>query len=313
MGNILCRHSIMTNQWRIFKNSWKHLARNHWIALATIFVFMTALLSVNVLLGANVMLSRVVQVLEQKIDVTVTFLPETPDAILNQGKFFLTSLPQTDNVKVVSADEALADFRERNRGNLEVLEALNELQNNPLGGQLIIKAKKAEDYPFLLQAIQNPQYSPFIKSSSYDDHQIAITRIEEIGRSIRLVGSALVALFAFFGLITAFNAIRVAIYTHREEIAIMRLVGASSAYIRGPFVLEGLWMGALSVLITAAIILLLVGPVESRIAVLFEGQSSGLKEFFETQWLLIFGIQITVISGLSALVSWIAAGRYIRR
>ncbi len=303
----------MTNHWRIFKNSWKHFGRNHWIALATIFVFMTALLSVNVLLGANVMLDRVVHVLEQKIDVTVTFLPGTPDAILNQGKFFLTSLPQTDNVRVVSADESLADFRERNAGNLEVLEALNELEENPLGGQLVIKAKKAEDYPFLLQAIQNPQYAPFIKSSSYDDHQIAITRIEEIGRNVRLVGSALVALFAFFGLITAFNAIRVAIYTHREEIAIMRLVGASSSYIRGPFVLEGLWMGALSVLLTAGIVLALVGPIESRISILFEGQSAGLKDFFETQWLLVFGLQMAVISGLTAFVSWIAAGRYIRR
>lgn len=303
----------MTNSWRIFKNSWKHFGRNHWIALATIFVFMTALLSVNVLLGANVMIDRVVNILEEKIDVTVTFVPGTPDAILNQGKFYLTSLPQTEHVTVVNADEALADFRQRNTNNPEVLEALNELEANPLGGQLIIKAKRAEDYPFLLQAIQNPQYSPFIKSSSYDDHQVAITRIEEIGRNVRLVGSALVALFAFFGLITAFNAIRVAIYTHREEIAIMRLVGASSNYIRGPFVLEGVWMGALSVLIIAAIVMLSLNPIESRISVLFEGQSSGLKEFFETQWLMVFGLQLIIISGLSAFVSWIAAGRYIRR
>lgn len=303
----------MTNQWRIFKNSWKHFGRNHWIALATIFVFMTALLSVNVLLGANVMLNKVITILEQKIDVTVTFLPGTPDAILNQGKFYLTSLPQTEQATVVTADEALADFRERNAGNPEVLEALSELTENPLGGQLVIKAKRAEDYPFLLQAIENPQYEPFIKSSSYDDHQIAITRIEEIGRNVRLVGSALVALFAFFGLITAFNAIRVAIYTHREEIAIMRLVGASSNYIRGPFVLEGVWMGVIAVTLTAAAVLGSLGPIESRISVLFEGQSAGLMEFFFTQWPMIFGLQMLIIVGLSAFVSWIAAGRYIRR
>jgi len=303
----------MTNTWRIFKNSWKHLWRNHWIALATVFVLMTALLSVNVLVGANVMLNRVAQVLEQKIDVTVTFLPGTPDAILNQAKFFLTSLPQTDTVKVISSEEALAELRDRNADNLEVLAALNELDANPLGGQLVIKAKDAQDYPFLLQAIQNPQYEPFIKSSSYDVHRLAIARIEDIGRNIRLVGSALVALFALFGLITAFNAIRMAIYTHREEITIMRLVGASSSYIRGPFVLEGLWLGVLSVLLTAGIVLFVVGPLESRMSILFEGQSAGLKDFFQTQWLLVFGIQMAAMSALTVFVSWIAAGKYIRR
>jgi cell division transport system permease protein len=274
---------------------------------------MTALLSVNVLLATNVMIDRVISILEEKIDVTVTFLPGTPDALLNQGRFYLTSLPQTDHVELVTADEALAEFRERNRQNPEVLEALSELSENPLGGQLIIKAKRAEDYPFLLQAIQNPQYAPFIKSSSYDDHQIAITRIEEIGRNVRLAGSALVAIFALFGLITAFNAIRVAIYTHREEIAIMRLVGASSMYIRGPFVLEGVWMGAVSVFLTAAIVLAAVGQIEYRIAFLFDNRSPGLSEFFYAQWPLVFGIQLAVITALSGLVSWIASGRYIRR
>lgn len=303
----------MTNEWRIFKNSWKHLGRNHWIALATIFVFMTALLSVNVLLGANVMLNRAVEMFEERIDVTVTFLPGTPDALINQGRFYLTSLPQTDQVTFVTADEALAAFRERNRENPEVLDALNELSENPLGGQLIIKAKRAEDYPFLLEAIQNPQYAPFIKSSSYDDHQVAIVRIEEVGRNIRLAGSALVAIFALFGLITAFNAIRVAIFTHREEIAIMRLVGASSSYIRSPFVLEGVWMGLLAVLITAGIVFASIHPVESRVAVLFDGRSPGLSEFFYSQWLLVFGIQLAAITLLSGFVSWIAAGRYIRR
>lgn len=303
----------MTTAWRIFKNSWKHIGRNLWIGLATIFVFMTALVSVNVLLGANVMTTRVISLLEERIDVTVTFNPGTPDAVLNQARFYLLSLPQTGSASLVTADEALVAFRERNKGNTKVLEALDELETNPLGGQLIIKAKRSEDYPFLLSAVQNPQYAPFIKSSSYDDHREAISKIQDFGRNVRLVGAVLVALFAFFGLLTAFNAIRVAIYTHREEIAIMRLVGASSGFIRGPFVLEGIWLALLSVAATAGIVFGAIHIIEPRLVSLFDGNDPGLIAFFSGQGLMIFGVEAAAIIALSALVSWIASGRYIRK
>lgn len=303
----------MTQLWRIFHNSWMHLARNLWIGLATVFVFFTALLSVNVLLGANAMLTRVVALLEDKIDVTVTFQPETPDGLLTQAKSFVAQLPQTESVRLITADEALVAFRERNRNNPKVLEALNELQGNPLGAQLVIKARSPDQYPFLLQAIQNPQYTPFIKSSSYDDHRLAINRIQEVSRNVQLVGSGLVALFALFGLLTAFNAIRVAIYTHRDEIAIMRLVGASSGFIRAPFVLEGVWLALLAVAATAVIVWFSIQAIEPRLMGLFDGTEPGLRAFFLDQWMILLGVQTAIIAGLAALVSWIAAGRYIRR
>ncbi len=303
----------MITAWRIFKNSWKHIGRNLWIGLATVFVFMTALVSVNVLLGANVMTARVISLLEERIDVTVTFQPQTPEAVLNQARFYLLSLPQTASISLVTADEALTQFKERNKGNAKVLEALNELDTNPLGGQLILKAKRSEDYAFLLSAVQNPQYAPFIKSSSYDDHKDAIAKIQIFGRNVRLVGAVLVALFALFGLLTAFNAIRVAIYTHREEIAIMRLVGASSTFIRGPFVLEGIWLAFLSVVSTAGLVFGSIQIIKPHLLSLFDGSDPGLIAFFYDQGLFVFSIQAVAITFLSALVSWIAAGRYIRK
>ncbi len=303
----------MITAWRIFKNSWKHLSRNLWIGLATVFVFTTALVSVDVLLGANVLLSRASELLERKVDVTIAFQPKTPDAILNEAKFYLTSLPQAEHVTLVSAKEALAAFRERNKNNPSVLAALDELAENPIGAQLVIKAKHVEDYPFLIEAAQNPQYRPFIKSSSYNSQEIFIRRIRDVARNVRLVGSVMVALFALFGLLTAFNAIRVAIYTHRDEIAIMRLVGASSAYIRGPFVLEGLWIALLALALSAAFVVFAVRAAEPRLAPLFDGASPGLDAFFIGEWPLVFGLQALFLMGLASLVSWIASGRYIRR
>lgn len=303
----------MITAWRIFLYSWKNFSRNAWIGLATVFIFMLSLLSVNVLLGVDAMVGRVVALLENKIDVTLTFKPATPDAIVNQARFFLTSLPQVSSVQIVSADDALAAFKARHQNEPKVLAALTEVGGNPLGAQLVLKARNTEDYPFLMQAIQNPQYTDFIQSKSYDDHSSAISKLQEIGRNVRIVGAALVALFALFGLLIAFNAIRVAIYTQREEIAIMRLVGASSAFIRSPFILEGIWLAVLAVLFTAAIMIFSLSWLEPLLMPLFDGQDTGLSTFFFSNWPLIALIEGGGLVFLVIIVSWIAVGRYIHR
>jgi cell division transport system permease protein len=303
---------MMRMAWRIFAASWKHIWRNLWIGLATVIVFTVALLSVNVLVATNVLLERAVNFIEQRVDVTVLFQPNTPQGVLDQAKFYLTSLPQTQSVQMITADEALAAFKERNKNNQKVLDALNELPGNPLGAELVLKAHDTADYPFLLDAVRNPQYLPFIHATSYEDHRDAIAWIRDAANSLKLFGSALVAIFVFFGLLAAFNAIRVAIYTQRDEIAIMRLVGASSSYIRWPFVLEGVWLAAFASLLTAAFVGLAIAYGEPRLEQFF-GMDTGLVTFYQSQWLFLIACEFGTMAILSAFVSWIAAGRYIKR
>lgn len=303
----------MTLFWRIFAASWKHLVRNLWIALATIVVFTMALLSVNVLLGANAMAERVVKLLEDRIDVTVTFQPNTPEGVLNQARFYLASLDQTQSAELITADQALEAFKQRNANNPKILEALSEVAGNPLGAQLIIKARHPEDYPFLLDVVRGPQYSSFVRNSSYDDHKQAIGQIQAAGGQVRLFASALVAIFVLFGLLAAFNAIRVAIYTQREEISIMRLVGASSSYIRMPFVLEGVWIALIASALTIAILFGGIEALDPKLTAFFDGMDTGLKSFFYQNAPLLIAAEVGGLSVLSAIVSWIAVGRYIKR
>ena len=303
----------MITLWRIFAASWKNLARNAWIGLATVFVFVMALLSVNLLLCVNVLMGRVVTVLEDKVDVAVTFVPTAPEAILTQAKFYLSSLSQVESVTAVTPAEALASFKQRHAGDVKILAALDELKTNPLGAQLVVKAKIVEDYPFLLQAIQNPQYASFIQSQTYDDHQIAIERVQVVGRNARIAGAILVAIFAFFGMLIAFNAIRVAIYTQREEIAIMRLVGASSSYIRAPFILGGIWLATLSIALSWLLMIAALVWIEPALHPLFDGADPGLREFFLMQWPTLIATEAIAMFGLVSLVSWAAVGKYLKR
>jgi len=304
--------AVHINSWRIIVSAWKHFTRNIWLSLTTIFVLVLALLSVNVLLGVNSLLTRAVGLLEDKIDVSVYFKSDTAQGVLDQAKFFVMSLPQVKSAELVPADLALEAFKKRHEGDETVLGALRELDENPLGATLIVKAKRTSDYTFLLEALQNPQFSFAIESKNFEDHQDAITRVRLISQSVRGFGIGLVAIFALFSVLIVFNTVRVAIYTQREEIGIMRLVGASNAYVRLPFVLEGIFLAALALAFTAGIVVLSTAWLDPRLQSFFDG-NAGLSEYFLSQASTLLLAQGLGLSFLVALSSWAAVGKYLRR
>jgi cell division transport system permease protein len=303
---------MIRTAWRIYVASIRNIWRNGWISLATIFVFVLALFSVNVLLGVQSVVGSVAKSLEERVDITITFKSDAPAELVSQARFFLRSLPQVKDLQEISPTQALAEFKELHKNDPNVLEALNEVGGNPLGAKLVVKARHPDEYPFLIQAVQNPQYQPYIERQTYDRHEGAIAMVEKAGRSVRLFASALIALFACFGLLMAFNAIRVAIYTQREEIAIMRLVGASGAYIRGPFVLEGVWLALIAFVLSSAVTYALIIWSEPWL-VRALGVDGGLHAFFQARFWPIVLIEAGVLVLLAMLSSGIAAGRYSKR
>ena len=140
----------MVSAWRVISYALKDFVRNAWLGLATAFVLILALLSVNVLVGVNALVDRAIVVLENKIDVSVYFKSDTPEAVLQQAQFFMASLPQVKEVTLLTPEEALARFREVHANDVRILQALDEIGTNPLGASLILKAQKTTDYPFLL-------------------------------------------------------------------------------------------------------------------------------------------------------------------
>jgi cell division transport system permease protein len=305
--------SFLTTPKRILIAAWKNFTRNVWLALSTVFVLVLALLSVNVLVGVNVLLTNAVQVLEDKVDISVYFKQGTSQDVLDGAKFFMTSLPQVKSAELLTADKALEDFKARHADDPKILDALSQLDQNPLGGTLVLKARRTEDYPFLLQALQNPQFGFAIESKDYQDHADTITRVNQIAQSVRVFGYGLVVLFAIFSVLIVFNTIRVAIYTQREEIGVMRLVGASSAYVRWPFVLEGMILALLALLITGAMVMTAAAYLDPQLASVFDGANPGLATYFISNAPLLALVEGGGLAALVALSSWAAAGKYLRK
>ncbi len=305
--------SFLVTTGRTIKYAWRNITRNVWMGLATVLVLVLALVSVNVLVGVNALIDTAVKTLENRVDISVYFKTETPDAVLQQAQFFMAGLSQVQSVNLLSADQALEVFKQRHAADPKMLEALGELDKNPLGATLVIKAKHTEDYPFLVEALQNPQFGFAIESKTYDDHTEAIRRVRDIGASVRFFGIALITIFGLFSMLIVYNAIRVAIYTQREEIGIMRLVGASGLFVRMPFVLEGLLLALIAVMITTGLVLGMIALIEPHVRTFFDGNDPGLRTFFVSQASFLLLTEGGLLGALVSLSSWAAVGKYLKR
>ncbi len=298
---------------RAFTQSWQSLFRQAWLWLATLLVCVLAYASVHALFGVHVLADQLLTAARSRVDVSVTFKPATPVSVVEQARTYLLERPQTASVSVMTADQSLERFRARFRGSKEVEQALGEVGRNPFGARLTVQAKTLNDYPALIEALQAPVYAEWIQHQSIADHGTAIQELERVRRAVELIGSFLLAFFMCTGLLLVFNAVRMAIFTQREEILIMRLVGASKWRIRLPFMLAVLWISVISwAFVIGSGVALYVWLMPQTSGWIREGLEL-IRATYEQKGLVFLLTQLGVAGGLSVLVAWIATGKYIKR
>ncbi|MEI7741507.1 MAG: permease-like cell division protein FtsX [bacterium] len=291
-----------------FKNFW----RNIWLSLITISILVLALFSVNVLLVVNVVADAASQAIEDKIDVSVFFVPDAPDDAIASTKDYLTNLSQVRAVEFKTKEQAIEEFKRVHAADPKLVESLSELDSNPLGAELIVRAKNTADYPFIIRSLENPQFNKYISKANFEDHKEASEKLNSILNRVRAFGFGLVVLFGLIGILIVFNAVRVAIYTYREEIGIMKLVGASNTFIRAPFWIECLMYSLIAVGITSGIMYSVVLLLAPSISVFFQGANVDLLAYFMQNGLKIMGIQVVALATLCVVSSSLAIGKYLR-
>lgn len=270
------------------------------------------LLAVNVLVALRVLGTSAVSLVESRIDVTVSFVPGTDEATVAEVRSYLTNLPEVANTTVQTPDDALAAFRDRHQNDPDVLRSLDEVGGNPFGSSLVVQAKHATDYPIILTALETPTYAKVIDHKNFADHTALITRINEITARTRRLGVIVAIVFAGIAALIIINTIRVAIYTFREEIGIMKLVGASNWFVRGPFLFEGMVYSLVAVLITGVLIAPILMFVEPHLLVFFEGAPVGLISYFKDHAIMLAVLEFGALASLSILTSAGALSRYLR-
>jgi cell division transport system permease protein len=277
---------------RIMKAGFFNFWRNGTVSLASVLVMMVTLLSIGVISLAGAVLDTSLAELRDKIDINVTFVPTASEEEVLEIKQDLDSLPEVLLVTYVSRDEALEAFKERHKNDQSILAALDELGENPLGAVLNIKARDPSQYASVAEFLESDgtlsqSGVPIIDRINYFENKVAI-----------------------ISMLIAFNTIRLTIYIAKDEISVMRLVGASMSYIQGPFVVVGIIYGVVAGLIT----LILFLPITYWLGTATESFFAGFNLFSYYLRHLPEIALIIMISGImiGALSSALAIRKYLK-
>lgn len=297
---------------RVIKFSSQDFWRNFWLSAATIVVLVLTLLSINFLLTLNFLTKTAVAEVEKKIDVSIYFKKDVAESQIGSIKSYLLSMPEVRGVEYISPARALAEFQAKHKDNPVVMESLNEVGDNPLGATLVITARETNDYQTILNVFDDPQYSSIIQDKNFEDHEAVIKKISSISEKAKKTGAGIAGLFAIVAVLIGFNTVRITIYTHRDEIGVMKLVGAANWFVRAPYLASGIFYGIFSVLLAIIITFPFVGFAEPYLAGFFGGSEFNLLGYFTQNFLLIFGGQFLGVVLLNTVTSSLAVGRYLK-
>lgn len=298
--------------YRILKFGLKNFWRNFWLSLVTVFILVLTLFSISVVYTLNVVAENAINAVKAKVDIDLFFDPTVPDDKIFAVQAFLESLSEVREVQFISKEEALESFLTEHKDDPTIQESLTELDQNPLPATLVVRAKELENYSNIIVSLDNSEFAKLVSSRNFEDNQAVISRLTNVTDRIYQVGLGVSAVFIIIAILVVFNAIRMNIYTQREELGIMRLVGANNIFIRLPFIIESILWAILASIITILLLYPILSAVSPYIDTLFEGYDFDMFSYFTINFWNILGLQIIISVIISVISSMIAIGRYLK-
>jgi cell division transport system permease protein len=303
---------MFTSFKRVLRAGLINVWRNSFVSLASIFVMTMTVMIMGTLLFLSAMIGQFVSYVEDKVDVNVYFVTSASEQSILDLKASLEKLPEVAFVSYTNADQALQNFRDRHQDDQLTVQALDELGDNPFGASLSVKAKQPSQYDgiarYLSDRQQSEQGAPFIESINYAQNKTVIDQLTSVTRYVERFGFVVAIVFAIASILITFNTIRLAIYTARDEISVMRLVGATNMYIRGPFVVEGTLYGVVSGIVSIIVFFPLSYALKGATKAMF---NADIFSYYLSH-LPLFIVTLVLAGGvLGAVSSFLAVRKYL--
>ena len=300
---------------RIIRSGFVSFWRNGVVSVASVLVMTVTLFTLGATIFLCALLHSSLEYLKEKVDVNIYFTTAaTEDQIMNL-KSALDTLPEVAATTYTSREQALEDFKTRHQNDYTTIQALDELDDNPLGASISVRAKETSQYENIAQYLEDHGMSGgteggIVDSINFYQNKTAIEKLNGIIDGMDKISFVVTIFLVVISVLITFNTVRLAIYTAREEIAIMRLVGADNIFIRGPFIVEGILYGLFAAFAT----LVAMYPVTKWLG-------DETERFFGTMNIHIyymnnFGQILLIIGGagivLGVVSSFLAVRRYLR-
>lgn len=299
---------------RIAKYGWQSFRRNMLVSSAAISILIITLSLITGALLFDVLSRKVMTALKDKISIGVYFSTNAQENKILQLKKVLEETPGVKSVEYVSRTEALERFREAHKNDEVINEALDKLGGqNPLPASLSVKSAKTEDYPAIVKSIESSEYNLLVEEIDYAKHQDSIENLGKFSKNVNQAVLVLAGVMGLIALLVSFNTLQLAIYNDRQKIGIMRLVGASNNFVRGPFIIQGAIYGIISAFLTLFLIAIFLQLVTMRIENYFRDLGSlNIAGYYAEHWFYFLGIQLLFGICVGVVSSIIAIRRHLK-
>lgn len=311
------KHRRLISFSRIISTGVTNFLRNAWLAAAAMAVMVVTLTIVLFSVITSATFNNTIEQINDKIKISVYLNDSVSKEQADQLMAKLRQLPEVREVGYVSKERALAQYRAENKQNKDLLQAVSET-GNPLPASIQIDPRDTRNIQPIKAFLDQPDHlklqDPQAGTSYSGDRKQAIDKIAHATNILRQAGVVAVVVFAVISVLIIFNTIQMAIFNRRDELTIMRLLGASTGYIRGPFVVESIMYGIISAFISIGLIELLFIASSSAL----QATSLGLLDinyantyFHERFWTLLL-MQLAVGILIGAASSVVATRRYLK-
>ncbi|HSX34163.1 MAG TPA: permease-like cell division protein FtsX [Candidatus Saccharimonadales bacterium] len=299
---------------RIVRTGVNNFVRNAWLSIAAMAVMIITLTIVLFSLITNATFSNTIAQITAKIDVSVYLKDGVSQKKVANMLDDLRALPDVQGVTYLNKLQALDAYKKQNAGNTQLLSAINQT-DNPIPATIRVKPRDLNRIPEIQHALEQGKYNELIDQISYNgDRKAAIDKIAHATNLMKRAGIVAVGIFLIISVLIIFNTIQMAIFNRRDELTIMRLLGASTGYIRGPFVVEAIMYGIISALVSVLLIHSLFVASSSAL----QATSLGLLDinyastYFNGHFVQLLTLQLGLGILIGAASSTVATRRYLK-
>lgn len=296
---------------RIFKLGVTNFWRNRWLSLAATLIMTLTLLIVSTFAIMTLVIGKTTDTIREKIDISVYFNDSASiDQIVDMQKK-IASRSDVKEVTYISKEEALEIFKNQQQG--KKVANLIDPKDNPLPRSLEIKATQAEYLDQIAEFVSQDQYKKIVHNISYQENKTVIQRLIGFTSFLKKIGWIASGLFVLISILVILNTIRLTIFTRKDEIEIMRLVGANDNFIRIPFIVEGFLYGFIATILATILIrigVVIITPLMDQY--LGIDLSSKMVNFFSSNFLVIIGLELLIGIVIGIGCSLFSIRKYLR-
>lgn len=296
--------TILRNLKFALNSAWQSFWRNLAVSLAAVvsITLILVLAGVNLLVGHA--FSQVLDGFREKVsEMSINVADDTPLTSVYAFQQQLQGDPRVASVKFITKDQALAEFVS-DPSNAALSQ---QIYGNPLDAKLQVRVKSLDDVAAIdALARQWPGVDPTDPTNYQGEF---VNRMLQLSQWLNLAGIALMAILVIVSVVIVMNTIRTAVYHRRKEIEVMKLVGATEWFVRGPFVIEGIMTGLIAAAIALSLLVISYPTAVSR----FSADISFIPLTFDPTFISSLARDLLLGGALlGALGSYIGVRRFVR-